>query len=107
MDRCRRAGQMEDFIGLQIERKCNVMADQLEASVEKHVLHIALRARVEVVDAENLVSAPEQTIAQVRADEACSAGNDDTLRLCDHSLTTLAFANLHAADALAKPPNST
>ena len=53
------------------------------------MLHIPFRARIEVVDAQHLVPALEQAVAQVRADEAGSTGDDNALRLSYHLLTTV------------------
>jgi len=45
------------------------------------VAHVLAAARVEIIDAEYLVPFRDQTVAQVRADEARSAGDEDPLRL--------------------------
>jgi hypothetical protein len=59
------AGEVEDPLRLDVERKGHVVAHHLEAWLRKQVLDVALRAGEEVVDAEHLVTARDQTVAEV------------------------------------------
>ena len=53
----------------------DVVVEEDEALVAD-VLDVLERARVEVVDADHPVAAPEQVLAQVRAEEARPSGDD-------------------------------
>jgi hypothetical protein len=60
------------------------MAHQLEARIREQIVHVAARARIEIVDAQHLVPVPQQPLAQMRADEPGTPGNQDAL-LHQHS----------------------
>ena len=55
------------------------MPHELEARVVVQVIDVALGAGEEVVDAEHLVALLEQAVAEVRAEEAGAAGDEDSL----------------------------
>ena len=78
---------MVNLVNLEVERERHVVADKLELWMQQEMRHIRFRARIEIVDAKNLVSALEQAVAQVRADEACSTSDDNAFRLLDHLAT--------------------
>ena len=52
------------------------MADELEMRVVEQVLDVVLGAGEEVVDAEHVVAALQQPLAQMRAEEAGAAGDE-------------------------------
>ena len=52
-----RAGQIENFIDLDVERETNVMTHQLETRIRQQMMHIVSRAGVEIIDAQNFVAA--------------------------------------------------
>ena len=53
------------------------MAQQLEARMANQVFDIALGAGEEVVEANDIVAACDQTIAQVRTQKACAPRNQN------------------------------
>jgi hypothetical protein len=71
-----RAGEVVDLVDLDVERKGHVVAQQLEARMADQVLDVAPRTGEEVVDAQHVVAAFEQLLAQVRAQEAGTAGDE-------------------------------
>ena len=77
MDGRGRAGEVVDFVDLDIEREGHVVAHQLEARVVEQMRDVALGAGEEVVDADDVVAAFEQPVAQMRAEKAGAAGDHD------------------------------
>ncbi len=67
--RRRRAGQVEDAFDLYVERKGDVVAQQLEHRVREQVLNVALGAGEVVVDAQHVVTTGQEPLAQMRTDE--------------------------------------
>jgi hypothetical protein len=55
------------------------MADQLEMLVVEQMLDVAARAAEEVVDADDVGAALQQPVAQMRAEEPCTASHQDAL----------------------------
>ena len=78
VDGRRRAREIEDLVDLDEERVGDVVAQELEALVVEEVLDVASGAGEEIVDAEHLVAALEQPVGEVRPEEACSAGNQNS-----------------------------
>ena len=68
-------GEVVDFINLDIERKRHVVAHQLKAGVIHQMFDVAPRAGEEIIDAEHVIPAPQQSFAQVRPEKACAASN--------------------------------
>ncbi len=61
------------------------MLDEREAGASEEVLDVGDRPRHQVVDGDDLVASVEQPLAQVRAEEAGAAGDDDaTAALAGH-----------------------
>ena len=79
VDRRGRAGEVEDLVDLHGQRLLHVVADQLEARVVEQVLDVGARAGEEVVEAHDLVPIGEQALAQMRAEEAGAAGDQNAL----------------------------
>ena len=79
MNRRGRTGEVVDFVDLDIERKRHVVAHQLEARMAEHVLDVALRAGKEIVEAQHIVPALDQPVAQVTAQKPCATGDEDAL----------------------------
>ena len=73
--RRRRAGQIVNLVHLLEIRKRDVVTHESEQRIGHQMLHIALVARVIVVQRDHLVPVGEQALAQVTADEAGPAGN--------------------------------
>ncbi len=55
------------------------MADDLEARVAVVVLDVALGAGEEIVDTDHLMALLQQPVGEMRAEEACPAGDEHTL----------------------------
>lgn len=68
-----RAGQVVDAVHLHVERKCHVVADELEAGVVQQVADVVLATGEEVVQADHLVPVGQEPPAQVGANEARAA----------------------------------
>ena len=77
MNRRCRTREIENLVDLDIERKADVVTHQLEPRVRQQVMHVLAGAGVEVIDAENFVTALQQPLAQMRADEAGAAGHEN------------------------------
>ena len=61
----RRAGEIENFVDFDIERKTDVVAHQLEQRVREQMLHVASSSGVEIIDTQDFVAALQQPFAQV------------------------------------------
>jgi hypothetical protein len=94
-----RAGQVVDLIGFHIERKRDVVTLQFEVGVAVKMSYIPLRPREEVVDAEHLMSVPDQAIAQMRAEKARAAGNQYLGHLDADSFLATSFMKSDRAPA--------
>jgi len=57
MDRRGRAGEVVDLVHLHIKREAHIVAHQLEAGISDKAVHIVARAGIEIVDAQDLVTA--------------------------------------------------
>ena len=79
MDRRGWAGEIIDLVYFHIEWEGNVMPDDFEVLMVEQMLDITARTGEEVVDAEDNSSVREQALAKVRAEEASTAGNQDSL----------------------------
>ena len=75
VDGTRRAGEVEDAIDLDVQGECHVMAHQLEPRMPHQLDDVALVACEKIVDAQGIVTALDQTVAQVRTEEASPAGD--------------------------------
>ncbi len=84
-----RAGQVVDLVDLDVERKADVVAHQLEVRVIEQVRDVAPASGEEIVDAEHVVAFLQQEGAKVRAEETGAAGDEDALA-ADLSLERLA-----------------
>src|SRR3546814_14913126 len=79
MDRRGRAGEVVDFVDVDLQRLRHVMAQHLEAWVAAQVRDVLLASGGEIVEAQDPMSQAEKPVAEVRADEACSAGDQNAL----------------------------
>jgi hypothetical protein len=79
VDGAGRAGQVVDLVHLDIQREGDVVAHQLEARVVEQVGDVGLGAGEEVVGTEHVVALGQQAVAQVAAQEAGAAGDEDAL----------------------------
>lgn len=70
MDGRSRTCQIIDFIHLNVQRVCDVMAKELEIRVIHEVQDITLGARVEIVDAEDVITILQQPFTKVRTQKA-------------------------------------
>jgi hypothetical protein len=66
------------LIGLDIERKGHIVADQIEAVVVDYAIDIAPGAGEEVIDADEVGAVLEQALAQMRAEKTGTAGHNHT-----------------------------
>lgn len=76
-----RAGQVENAVDLEIHREGNVVAQELEARVAVQMLDVTLGSSEEVVEADDLITAFEQTVDEVRTQKARPTSNEDALTL--------------------------
>ena len=74
-----RAGEIVDFVALQIERHGHVVADEIEARMAEQVRDVRLAAGEQIVDAEHVVPLPDQPVAQMRTQKSRTTGDEDAL----------------------------
>ena len=79
MDRRGGAGEVVDLVDFHVQRKGHVVAQQFEVRVVQQMSDVVLGAGEEVVDAEHVVAIRKQTLAQMAAEEAGTAGDEDAL----------------------------
>jgi hypothetical protein len=79
VDRRRRAGQVVDLVHLDIEGEGHVVPHHLEQAMVAQVFDVPLGAGEVVVDAQDFVARLQQALAQVGADEAGAARDQDLL----------------------------
>ena len=77
MRRGGRAGEVVDFIDLKIRRQCvdNVVLDARKSRIAQDGIEIVPFAGVEIVQHDNVVSIQQKTLAQMRTQKSCPAGN--------------------------------
>jgi hypothetical protein len=63
------------LIDLNIERKSHVVPNKLEPMMVEQMINVALRASEEIVDAYDVPTISEQSLTEMRAEKASSAGN--------------------------------
>lgn len=78
VDRRSRAGEIEDLVNFDEERKAHVVAKEFEPRVLMQMLDVPLGARKEIVDAQDIMPLFEQPVDQVRPEEPGSAGYQNT-----------------------------
>src|SRR6267154_82547 len=67
------------FVDLDIQRKRNVVPDQLETRVRQKMGNVVLRPREEVVRAQDVASRGKQPFAQVRSQKTRPPGHEHAL----------------------------
>src|SRR5438046_8609010 len=77
MDRRGRTCEVVDLVDLDIERKGNVMADELESGLTDERENVVAHAREEVVHADHVVAMLQQSFAKMRAQKSGAAGDED------------------------------
>src|SRR5690606_36966010 len=75
------AGQVEDLVDLHVERKGHVVADELETRMRMQVFDVSLAASEQVVHAQYFMAGGEKTVAEMRAQEPGTAGDENTFSL--------------------------
>ena len=75
VDRRGGAGEIEDLVDFDVERKRHVVTHQLEIVVVEQVIDIAPRAGEIIVDAQHAGAALEQAVAKVRAEKSGAPGH--------------------------------
>ena len=74
-----RTGQIVDLVNLQPDGQCDVVADQFEIRPRQQVADVGLLAGEEVVQADDVVTVGDQALAEMRAEKAGPAGDQDSL----------------------------
>jgi hypothetical protein len=77
MDRRGRAGQVVDLVHRDEDRVVHVVVHELEVRMVQQVGDVVLAAGEQVVQADHVVAARDQPVAQMRADEAGPAGDQN------------------------------
>ena len=77
MDGRSRTSQIVNRADFHVERKGDVVTDELEAVVIHKVNDVALRAGCKIVDAKHLVSISHEPVAKMRTQEAGSSCDKD------------------------------
>ena len=80
MPRRRRAGEVVDLVHLEPQRLDDVVAEELEVRLREQMGDVGLLAREEVVDADHVVPLGDQSFAEVAAEEAGAARDEDSLQ---------------------------
>src|SRR5579863_304306 len=78
VDRRSRTSEIVDFVHLDVERECHVVAQKLKTGMGMKMLNVPLRAREKVVQAQYLVPVLYQAINQVGSQEARASGYENT-----------------------------
>jgi hypothetical protein len=87
-----RTGEVIDLVDFEIDREGHVVADQFEALVVEQVLDVDPRARIKIVQADDLGAAVQQPLAQMRAKKAGAAGDQNAVfQMHDPDLFSLRF----------------
>ena len=102
VDRRRRAGQVPDLVGFDVQRERHVMADEFEPGVVVQVIDVALGPGEQVVHANDLVALAEQAVDQVRSEEPGATCHQHALANCviSHSVSRSAGAMLDRGQSL-------
>ena len=82
VDRRRRTGQVVNLIHLDIERKGDVMPDQLKVMLLEQMRDVAFIARIEIINTDNIITGLNQPITKMRATKPSAAGDQDTFWNC-------------------------
>ena len=70
--------EVVNFVDLDVEGEGNVMAQQLEVGMSDEMRDVVLGPRKEIVDADDVVTTGQETLAEVRPQEAGASGNQST-----------------------------
>ena len=81
MYRRSRASKVVYFVDFDIQRKGDVKAHQLKTFIIQQVGYVILRARKEIVDAQNVMSLVNESFAQMRSKKPGSAGDKNFFHL--------------------------
>ena len=73
------AGEVVDLVDLEPERVDDVVPEELEIAAAEQVGDVRLLAREEVVDADHVVPHLHETVAEMAAEKAGTAGDEDPL----------------------------
>jgi len=79
MDRRRRTRHVVDLVDFDVERECDVVANQLEVRVRQERHDIVARPGEEIVHAKHVVPILEQAFTQVRTEKSRTAGDQQPL----------------------------
>ncbi len=79
-----RAGKVVDLLDLDVQRKRDIVAHQLEGRMADKVADVVLGPREEVIHAEDVVPSFNQAVAQVRPKESCAAGHQNLAQTLLH-----------------------
>lgn len=82
-DRRGRTGEVVNLVAFDNQRMHDVVPDQFEVRIADQVLNVRLAAGEKVVDADDVVSASDQPVAQVTSEKSGTAGDED----CRHSFS--------------------
>ena len=84
VDGTRRRGEVKNRVDrtLHVDVRRDVLLDEHEAPVGEEVRDVVGRARPEVVHANDVVAVLEEPFAEMRADEAGAAGDEDARHAC-------------------------
>src|ERR1700722_17689834 len=88
VDGRRRAGQIENLVDFDIERKTDIVSLQFKKWVRQQVLHVVSSSGVEVVNAQHFITARQQSFTQVCANKPGPASYKNATPL-QHNRTAL------------------
>jgi hypothetical protein len=70
VDRSSGTSQVVDFVDLHIEREGDVVANKFKIRISQQMDDISFGPRIEIVDTEDIVSIPEETLAEMGTQES-------------------------------------
>ena len=73
----RRTGEVIDLVHLDIEREGHIVAHQLKVRMIEQMSNVVLSAGEEVIQTDDVVTVVQQPFAQMRAEEAGAASDED------------------------------
>jgi hypothetical protein len=84
--------QVIDLVHLDVNRKRNIVANDLEARVAQEVRHVSFGAGKEVIKADHLVAILKEPLTQVGPQKASPSGHKANSRISIRSHNRVCFA---------------
>jgi hypothetical protein len=79
-----------NLVNLYIEREADVVTEQLEPRIREEFVHVVTRPGIEVIDAEDFVTVPQEALAQMRPNKSGAACHQNP-SFIDHPAPFISF----------------